>query len=435
MYSMSLVLVYAAPLMVGSSLYLVARHRRSRAASAILAESVEAGLVEPPSLHPHIDPALCCGAGACAKACPEKNVIGIINGKAHLIDPSACIGHGACAAACPTQAITLVFGTKTRGVELPMVTPTFQTNLPGLFIAGELGGMGLIRNAISQGQQAVEAIGSLRGKASGEMLDLVIVGAGPAGLSASLTAKSLGLRFTTIEQESIGGMIAHFPRGKVVMTKPAVLPIIGPMNFSEISKEKLLDFWHDAIARAGISIHHNIRMEGVVPFEGGLEVVTTAGRLKARSVLLAIGRRGSPRKLGVPGEDLSKVVYRLDDPSQFRGRRVLVVGGGDSALEAAASIAEETSTVVDLSYRGDAFQRARRRNRDRVASLTQAGRIATHLGSEVLRISDGSAVLKASCGRQFDVANDAVIICAGGVLPTGLLKSMGVEVVTKYGEP
>lgn len=435
MDSLLLILIYAAPLFLGCASYFLFRSRRSKKAAVVLAESVEAGLVEPPSLHPHIDAALCCGAGACVKACPEKNVIGIINGKAQLIDPSACIGHGACAAACPTQAIQLVFGTKTRGIELPMVSPSFQTNLPGVFVAGELGGMGLIRNAISQGQQAVEAIERLRGKSNGDILDLVIVGAGPAGLSASLTAKSKGMRFRTIEQENIGGMIAHFPRGKVVMTKPAVLPIIGPMKFSEISKEALLEFWQSAIDKAGIQIHHNTRMESIVPFDEGLEVFTSAGSIKARSVLLAIGRRGSPRKLGVPGEELSKVIYRLDDPEQFAGRKVLVVGGGDSALEAAASIAEQNASTVDLSYRGEAFQRARRRNRDRVASLSQAGRISTHLGSEVLRISIDRAVLRKSCGQQMDVANDAVIICAGGILPTGLLRDMGVAVVTKYGEP
>ena len=429
-----MLLVYLAPFAVGAGLYAYFRTKASRRAAAVFAEAKEAGLIEPPSLHPHIELALCCGSAACVAACPEGDVIGVINGKAQLIDPSACIGHGACAAACPTNAITLVFGTRTRGIELPVVSPDFQTSVPGLFIAGELGGMGLIRNAISQGQQAVDSIHKLRGKAQGDLLDLIIVGAGPAGLAASLAAKSLGLRFETIEQESTGGMIAHFPRGKVVMTKPAVLPLIGPMKFTEISKERLLEFWQGAIQQTGLNIENGVRLEGVIPFDGGLEVITTAGRRKARSVLLAIGRRGTPRKLDIPGEDMPKVVYRLDDPAQFDGKRVLVVGGGDSALEAAATIAEETSALIHLSYRGDAFQRARRKNRDRVATLAASGRLSTHLGSEITAILPDRAKLKTTNG-QIDIPNDAVIICAGGVLPSELLRTMGVSVVTKYGEP
>jgi thioredoxin reductase (NADPH) len=433
MDSPELFLFYAAPLVLGVAIYLFFRTRASRRAAAVYAEAKEAGLTEPASLHPHIDLALCCGAAACVSACPEGDVIGVINGKARLIDPTACIGHGACAAACPTNAITLVFGTKTRGVELPVVSPDFQTNMPGLFVAGELGGMGLIRNAVSQGQQAMEAIERLRGRAKDRSLDLVIVGAGPAGLSASLAAKASGMRFLTLEQEKVGGTIAHFPRGKVVMTKPANLPIVGPMKFSEITKEAFLDFWNDVIRKADLPIEYDAKLEALEQLADGFTITTSAGSYSARSVLLAIGRRGTPRKLDVAGEDLSKVVYRLDDPAQFKGQRVLVVGGGDSALEAAATIAEETNAIVDLSYRGDAFQRARRRNRERIDALLADRRMTTHLQSQVLSITHHHATLETANG-ELELENDAVIVCAGGILPTHLLKAMGVSVVTKYGE-
>jgi thioredoxin reductase (NADPH) len=433
MDSPELFLFYAAPLVLGVAIYLFFRTRASRRAAAVYAEAKEAGLTEPASLHPHIDLALCCGAAACVSACPEGDVIGVINGKARLIDPTACIGHGACAAACPTNAITLVFGTKTRGVELPVVSPDFQTNMPGLFVAGELGGMGLIRNAVSQGQQAMEAIERLRGRAKDRSLDLVIVGAGPAGLSASLAAKAAGMRFLTLEQEKVGGTIAHFPRGKVVMTKPANLPIVGPMKFSEITKEAFLDFWNDVIRKADLPIEYDAKLEALEQLADGFTITTSAGSYSARSVLLAIGRRGTPRKLDVAGEDLSKVVYRLDDPAQFKGQRVLVVGGGDSALEAAATIAEETNAIVDLSYRGDAFQRARRRNRERIDALLADRRMTTHLQSQVLSITHHHATLETANG-ELELENDAVIVCAGGILPTHLLKAMGVSVVTKYGE-
>jgi len=426
-------LVYLVPFGIALGLYATFKSRASRRAAAVRTEAEEAGLTEPVSLHPSIDLSLCCGSAACVAACPEKTVIGIVNGKAQLIDPTACIGHGACAAACPTQAITLVFGTETRGVELPVVSPTFETNVPGLFIAGELGGMGLIRNAIEQGRQAVDDIARLPGLGHPDRLDLLIVGAGPAGFSASLAAKARGLKFRTIEQESFGGTVAHFPRGKLVMTQPAQLPIIGKMRFTDVSKEALLDFWDSARKRAGIDIHYDERLDSLHRDGDGFRVVTTSGAYSARRVLLAIGRRGSPRKLGVPGEHLSKVVYRLVDPQQFAGKRILVVGGGDSALEAAATLAEETDATVDLSYRGDAFQRAKRRNRERVDKAARAGRLGLYLKSEVNSLDSESVSLSTPDGPIVR-PNDAVVVCAGGILPTAFLKSLGVDTVTKHGE-
>lgn len=426
-------LIYLLPFAAGLVLYATLKKRASRKANAIWQESREAGLTEPASLHPKIDLSLCCGSAACVSACPEKTVIGVVNGKAQLIDPTACIGHGACAAACPTQAITLVFGAETRGVELPTVSPDFQTNVPGLFIAGELGGMGLIRNAVSQGVQAIDAIARLPGVRRDDRLDVIIVGAGPAGFAASLAAKEKGLRFKTIEQESFGGTVSHFPRNKLVMTRPARLPLVGQMKFREVSKETLLAFWKEAKERTGIEISYQERLEGLERSSQGFLVRTSRGEHRARAVLLAIGRRGTPRKLGVPGEDLSKVVYRLIDPQQFVGMHVLVVGGGDSALEAAATLAEETDATVTLSYRGDAFMRARRRNRGRVEQAASSGRLSVRLKSEVEAIT-ARAVRFRAVRQESEILNDAVIVCAGGVLPTDLLRSMGIDTVTKYGE-
>lgn len=426
-------LIYLLPFAIGLVLYARMRKRSSRKAQTIWAEAVEAGLTEPASLHPHIDLSLCCGSGACVSACPEKTVIGVVDGKAQLIDPTACIGHGACAAACPTHAITLVFGSETRGVELPVVSPDFETNVPGLYIAGELGGMGLIRNAVEQGVQAIAAISKRPGIRRDDRIDVLIVGAGPAGFAASLAAKEKGLRHVTIEQESFGGTVAHFPRGKLVMTRPVRLPIIGPMNFREVSKESLLSFWTTARAKAGIAISYEERLETLVREPGGFRARTSKGEHRARTVLLAIGRRGTPRKLGVAGEDKAKVVYRLSDPQQFSGARVLVVGGGDSALEAAATLAEETNAAVDLSYRGDAFQRARRKNRARVEAAAASGRLRVRLRSEVQQILDASVRLTSPDG-PIDLPNDHVVVCAGGVLPADFLRSLGIASTVKFGE-
>ncbi len=429
-----LLLAYAIPLAGVWLAFAAVSRRRTRRALAVMEEARIAGLTEPASLHPVIDPALCLGCAACVKACPERSVLGIIDGKASLVEPSHCVGHGACAAACPTDAISLVFGTETRGVDIPHVSPRFETNVPGLFIAGELGGMGLIRNAIEQGRQAVRHCAA-RARAVDEgpgVLDLLIVGAGPAGLSAALGATELKLDFRIVEQDTLGGTVAHFPRGKLVMTAPAELPLVGKIAFGEISKEKLLQFWQGVVADTGLDISFEERVESVSK-EGGLfRVVTNRTDYRAKTVLLAIGRRGTPRPLNVPGEDNPKVVYRLVDPAQYQGQHVLVVGGGDSALEAAATIADEPGTTVTLSYRGKAFDRARPKNRDRVIAAAAAGRISVMLESSVDHIAMRTVTIRTPQGA-LEIANDGVIICAGGVLPTEFLKRTGVAVETKFG--
>lgn len=423
---------YLVALTMAYGLYLKARRSTAEHATAIKRAAIEAGLSEPTSMHPVIDAASCLGCGTCTMACPEGDVLGLIGGKADLIEPSHCIGHGACKAACPTDAIRLVFGTAERGVDLPVVGADFQTNVPGIFIAGELGGMGLIRNAVTQGQQAVDAIASLPGLHQSGRLDLVIVGAGPAGISAALAAKQKGLSYAVIEQDDLGGTVFKYPRGKVVMTAPAMLPIVGEVNFREVSKEKLLAFWKDIENRERLPIRFRERVENIVPEGAGFMVHTDRGALACRAVLLAIGRRGTPRQLGAPGENQPKVVYQLIDPAQYRGKHVLVVGGGDSALEAAASLALEAGTQVTLSYRGPAFGRARAKNRDSVKGLAAQGRIDLLFKSTVASIGRDHAVLALDGGAR-TIRNDAVIVCAGGILPFDFLRACGIAMETKYG--
>jgi thioredoxin reductase/NAD-dependent dihydropyrimidine dehydrogenase PreA subunit len=410
--------------------YLLLLQRRDRLNLAQLKAATEAGLTEPASLHPFIDPSRCLGSNACVRACPEGDVLGIIRGKAQLINPTHCIGHGACRAACPHDAITLVFGSATRGIDIPLLSPEFETNVPGLFIAGELGGMGLIRNSIEQGRQAMDAVRRFKG--DGRLLDVVIVGAGPAGLAASLAALQHELRAVTIEQESLGGSVFKYPRGKIVMTQPVTLPLVGKVKMRETSKEALLDFWKGIERQTGVKINYQERMEDILPNIQGFTVKTTRATYSTRTVLLAIGRRGTPRKLDVPGEDLPKVVYSLIDAEQYRGRKVLVVGGGDAALEAATSIAEQPGARVTLSYRSEAFSRVKEKNRQRVDQAAAGGRLQVLLKSQVKTITPDKVQLRHN-ERELELANDAVIICAGGVLPTPFLKKIGIQVETKYG--
>lgn len=422
--------IYLIPLAVVMFFYFYIRGRKESSAVEQLHEVMEAGLTEPSSLHPLINPNKCLGSGSCISACPE-GAIGMIKGKAVLIHPTICIGHGACMAACPHDAISLVFGTEKRGMDIPQVSPTFETNVPGIFIAGELGGMGLIRKAATQGTQAMDAISKLKGSAN--PLDVVIIGAGPAGLAGTLGAIEKKLRYVTVEQEtSLGGAIFHYPRNKIAMTAPVKLPIIGHVKMGEISKEDLLGFWNKVIQKTGIKINYNERMETITKTNNGFIVKTTRQSYPTRAILLAIGRRGTPRKLEVPGEDLPKVVYRLIDPEQYRNMHVLVVGGGDSALEAAISIAEQPGTTVTLSYRSEAFGRGKKKNRDRLQALQENKRIKVMLKSTVKQVETDKVRLNYD-GKEVVLSNDSIIVCAGGILPTPFLKEIGVMVETKYG--
>ena len=430
-------LIYLIPVIAIFVWYFRTRRRKELASIHAAKEAIEASMLEPPSLHPVIDPVKCIGCRSCVMACPEHKshaVIGMIRGKSRLIAPANCIGHGACKQSCPADAIELVFGTARRGVDIPTVQPNFETNIPGIFIAGELGGMGLIRNAIEQGRQALDSILKLDGLGSGDGYDLVIVGAGPAGFAASLGALKAGLRFVTIEQDSLGGTVSHFPRGKLVMTNPAELPIVGKMKFTETSKEKLLEFWQGVETSTNLQINYHERVEDIsADADGsGFNVVTSKANYRSRAVLLTIGRRGTPRTLGVPGEELTKVTYRLIDPAEFAGMHVLVVGGGDSALEAAHTIAEQPGSTVTISYRSDAFSRAKAANRSKVEALAAARQMRVLMSSNVREIHPDAVDIEYK-DKVHRLPNQAVIICAGGILPTGFLKSIGIEVETKYG--
>lgn len=388
----------------------------------------------PVSLHPVIDPAKCIGSRTCIAACPEGRILKLYQGSAHLAEPESCIGHGMCAKECPVGAIELVFGTAERGIDIPHVSEHFETNVPGISIAGELGGMGLIRNAVSQGVQAVEHITRQGASKDPEVLDLLIVGAGPAGLAGALTAREQGLSYLIIDQEeTIGGTIAHYPRRKVVMLGDLQLPGFRRVKATEITKEELMAVWTEAFALVADHTALGERLEGLVRGEDKVIAVTTDKRtLRARHVLLAVGRRGTPRQLGVPGEELPKVAYSLREPEAFEGARIMVVGGGDSAIEAALALAEQPGTEVGLSYRGDTIFRAKTKNRKRIEAAFADGTVTPWLSTQVMAVSP-DAVALVKDGAALRVDNDQVFVFAGGILPTKLLESAGITMERKFG--
>lgn len=421
---LAIALATVAGLLVGRS--------RDRRARADLATATATGAL-PPSLHPSVDLDRCIGSGACADVCPEKDVLAVLDGKAAVVNPTACIGHGECLRACPVDAIQLVLGHERRGVDIPLVDRTFQTDVEGLYIVGELGGMGLIYNAMTQALQGMDAVVRSKPPAVEGVHQVVIVGAGPAGIAASLAAMDAGLDFVTVDQESLGGTVLHYPRQKLVMTRPVRLPLYGNVKTREIRKEELLGLWEDIVAKTGLQVRTGCRVEGVTKgADGVFDVRTADGTLRTQRVVLAMGRRGSPRKLGVPGEDGAHVTYRLLDPEQYAGRRCLVVGGGDSAVEAACSLGD-AGAVVHLSYRRDSFGRIKKKNAARLDASVAANQVELVLSSQVRSIDEGSVALAVG-DEERTLGNDYVLVFAGGVLPTKFLAEAGVTVETFKGQ-
>ncbi len=427
-YVLTTVLVIALPVA-----YIWKERTSSARAAKTLEQSTLAGLDQPVSLHPVVDPDSCIGSGSCTKACPEQGILQLINGKAALVNPARCIGHGECQRACPVDAITLVFGTEKRGVDIPNVKGTFETNVPGVFIAGELGGMGLIRNAVSQGRQAVENLAKqIEQDRAGEALDLIIVGAGPAGISASLQAKKEGLNFITLDQEDLGGTIYTYPRQKLVMLQPMELPLHGAVKLREVEKEPLLELLTEVVTKHSLDIRAGERVTAIQRVNGHFKVTTSGNEYVTRKVLLAIGRRGTPRKIGCPGEKSEKVTYRLLDPAKYHHKKILVVGGGDSAVEAAVSLSSQPGNTVHMSYRGESIFRIKEGNRERLERAIDEGKVTLLLNSTVTCIEPSRVKLDQS-GTEVTLANDQVFVMIGGVLPTEFLQSIGIEFERKFG--
>ncbi|MBI5179689.1 MAG: NAD(P)-binding domain-containing protein [Nitrospinae bacterium] len=411
--------------------------RGSRKVEKSIAEAKQFGLHEPVTIHPKVNRSICIGSGACIKACPEKGILGLVENKSETVYASRCVGHGACARACPVGAIELVFGTEKRGVDIPQVFPNFETNVKGLFIAGELGGMGLIRNAMSQGQEAVGYIAddlkAGRFPQEKDMHDLIIVGAGPSGIAAGLAAKERKMNFLLLDQEEeFGGAILSYPRAKVVMTKPVEVPMYGKLKVGELSKEELLALWRDIVRKTGLTVEPNEKVLSAQRADSHFTIKTSKRELHSRFLLLTIGRRGTPRKLGVPGEKLPKVMYRLLEPEHFAGQKILVVGGGDSAVEAAVALSSQEGTEVALSYRSAAFARVKPGNITRLNSAAQAGKVNLMMESNVKEIRPDSVLLEQK-GNAVELKNDAVFVFAGGVLPNEFLRECGINIETKFG--
>ena len=426
--------VIAAVALLAAVPVIAGRARHNKAVARKLETAKRLGYNETLTLHPRVDDGKCIACRECVRACPEQDVLDTYRGKAVVVNATECVGHGLCERACPVGAITLVVGTETRGLEIPRLTEHFESSVPGLYVVGELGGMGLIRNAIWQATQAIAHLAQRAPRAPAGGVQVLIAGAGPAGLAAALTAKAAGLTFQVLEQGEIGGSMLHYPRRKLVMTHPATLPGVGPFPFREVEKEPLIRFWRATTAKLGVEVHEQTTVQKVERLAEGFLVRTTRGDYRAGAVILALGRRGSPRRLEVPGEQSAKVMYRLLEPEQFDGKPVLVVGGGSAALESALSLAERPGTAVTLCHRREVFAGARAAVIDKLLAAEQDGLIEVLRNARVTGIADDRVTMDVA-GAPVERANDAVFVMIGGTPPYELLQSAGVDLEKKFGAP
>ena len=384
----------------------------------------------PKSQHPHIDTAYCIGCATCTTVCPEGDVLAMIAGKAAIVNGYKCIGHGLCAEACPVGAISMVMATPSMGSDMPYLTPEFETTILNLFIIGELGGLALIKNAVNQGRDCVDTINSriasLTAKKSPDIYDVLIVGAGPAGIAASLRAIENKLNYVTLEQDEVGGTVAKYPRQKLVMTSPVEFPMYGKFKKTELSKENLLAFWDMVLNRSDFNVRTGEKVEDIRPDEQGIFTVKSANnQYRSRAVVLALGRTGTPRKLGVKGEELPKVMYRLIEADHYVNKKILVVGGGDSAVEAAMGLANQSGNQVTLSYRKETFMRIKERNAQRIEQSMHSGKVKVLFNSIPVEFKPESVVIEVG-GQLQEIPNDFVWIFAGGTPPNDFLKKIGV---------
>lgn len=412
---------------------------RKALVKAMAAESQWDKTIEPPAaaslpvpipvpqahLRPRIDLDLCVGCASCVHVCPF-NVLEMVDEKAKAVRMDDCTGYAACVAECPTEAIVLVDDGTRRTQELPVYNERFETNVPGLYLAGEVTGKALIKHAINGGKSVAEAIiAGLRPHQAA--YDVIVAGAGPAGTSAALALKQANLRVLLLEQGTMANTINTYPRQKFVMAEPVMIPLAGPLWMQDASKEELLERWEQMVKSTGLVINTGEKVLSVSGQAGEFTVTSSKGQYTGARVVVAIGRRGSPRKLGVPGEDLPKVAYNLSDAEAYQGKAICIVGGGDSGIEAAIGLARpDLHNQVHLIHRSADFSAAKVRNQKKIKKSIDAGRIVVKFTAGVTEIRPESVILKTSEGLT-GIPNDFIFVMAGGEKPKKFLADCGIE--------
>ena len=421
----------AATIVTAFLLYYLKQEKKKVAETKAAMEKGKLRSDGPQSQHPHIDSTYCIGCATCTMVCPEGDVLGMVGGKAMIINGYKCIGHSICADSCPVGAITMVLAAPNVCGNLPALSSEYETSIKNMFVIGELGGLALIKNAVNQGRQCVDTIearlAAMKTPATADVTDVIIVGAGPAGLTASLRSIEKKLKYITLEESEIGGTVAKYPRQKLVMTSPVEFPLYGKFKKTELPKENLIEFWLKVMKRADFKCQTGEKVQDISKGDDGIFTVSTPkAQYRGRFVILALGKMGSPRKLGVKGEELPKVMYRLIEADHYVNKKILVVGGGDSAVEAAMGLAHQVGNTVTLSYRQGAFSRIKDRNAKRIDDFMKRGKVNVLFNSSPVEFREDSVVLDVN-GTQQTLPNDFVWIFAGGEPPTAFLKKVGIS--------
>lgn len=377
----------------------------------------------------------CVGCDACIAVCPT-DVLELVSNKAKVLRFGDCIQCEQCVWACPTQALVMHRDdAEPPPIKMPNLDPYYQTEVEGMYLVGEVAGKPLVKNAANAGRAVVEDMRrrGLRARAGDpNAVDVLIVGSGPAGLSAALTCIHYGLRYVVVEKEGIvASTIARYPKGKDVMVEPYDTKNVSFLPVFDSRKEELLPVWNDLFRRVGLSVRTNEAVESIQKVGGGaFSVKTTAGVYVAQRVVLATGTRGKPRRLDVAGENQPRILSLLDDPAADRGKDVLVVGGGDSAVEAAIALADAGARVT-LSYRGDSFSRAQGKNRDQIKAYGRDGKVTVLLSSRVESFGKADAALVLGDGRHVSISNDVSYVLIGSDAPVAWLERLGVTYVMR----
>jgi len=385
---------------------------------------------------PVIDASTCLGCYACVDACPF-DVLAIERYVAVVAKPDECCGVVLCAQVCPNGSLTIAEGE--LAVDRPIVDAHLESvDVPGLYVAGDLTGLPLIKNAINQGVRVVDHIAGARERTQDPSVsDIVVVGAGPAGLSAALRAREKGLRCVVLEQATVAASIKSFPREKLVYDPPLGLPLEGELWLREATKEELVAQWTRIVRSRAVDVRESRRVLDITRSGDAFEITAAAGEsgaeretFRARRVILAIGRRGTPRKLDVaiePGSE-SRVSYALADARSFAGRRVVIAGLGDTAMEAAVALARQPGTTVTLTHRGTGFTRGKARNVAEVKDLVAKGRLRLHFETVPVAVTSTTVVVSApSGGGRRAVLADALLVLAGGEPSWALLERCGIR--------
>lgn len=417
--------------------------------------------------HPVINPLLCIGCHACVEACPH-DVLDIVGGVAMPVALDQCMEDTSCMVECPTSPKACVV-VNTRKVIPPRKVPrrdqNLMTNVPGIYLIGDVSGVPLIKNAINEGARVIDyVIEDLRNEqpSTEAEYDVAIIGAGPAGLSAAAIAKQRGLKYVAIEQNKIANTIRTYPAGKYVFFKPDTAEAQGVIPLQGVGgiKEEMLQSWFDVVKANGLEIHEEESCKKIEPNERGFAVITEKDGGKAkmsyqvRKVILAIGNHGSPMRLQVPGEDLkilvqpesgaefwdNKVKFKLSDPDDYANRKCIIVGAGNSAIEAAVALTglirdgdqitftrdNEITLVVRSDFKGD----LKLGNKMDVYDCIEAGRIKVFFRTAIKDIKEREVTLMDARSKEETarLPNDYIFALIGSEKPTKFLESLGVKI-------